>query len=67
VDAVDGQDVMASIRAVFDRRADIAAEPAWIEARFAAEDVSLDIRRAGLDINPDWVPWLGIVLRFVYA
>ena len=49
------------------RRAQIAAEPGWIEARFSLEDVSLDIRRAGLDLNPDWVPWLGIVLRFVYA
>ena len=48
------------------RGARIAADPGWIEARFSVEDVSLDIRRAGLDLNPDWVPWLGVVLRFVY-
>ena len=33
----------------------------------ALEDVSIDIRRTGLDLDPDWVPWLGVVLRFVYA
>jgi hypothetical protein len=53
--------------AVCRRPAQIAAEPGWIEARFSPEDVSLDIRRAGLDRDPEWVPWLGIVLRFVYA
>jgi hypothetical protein len=49
------------------RPAQIVAEPGWIEARFALEDVSLDIRRAGLDRDPDWVPWLGIVVRFIYG
>jgi hypothetical protein len=49
------------------RVAHIAADPGWIEARFSLDDVSLDIRRAALDLNPDWVPWLGVVLRFVYA
>ena len=48
--------------------AQIVAEPGWIEdMRFAIEDVSLDIRRAGLDRDPEWVPWLGIVLRFIYG
>jgi hypothetical protein len=65
--AADGEDVLALVRDVFDRPAEILAEPAWIEARFALDDVSIEVRRAGLDINPDWVPWLGIVLRFVYA
>ena len=49
------------------RPAQIVTEPGWIEAHFSLEDVSLDIRRAGLDRDPDWVPWLGIVLRFVYG
>jgi hypothetical protein len=53
--------------AVCRRPAQIAAEPGWIEVRFSPEDVSLDIRRAGLDRDPEWVPWLGIVVRFVYA
>jgi hypothetical protein len=57
----------AVVARVCARHAHIVAEPGWIEARFSVEDVSLDVRRAGLDRNPDWVPWLGIVLRFVYV
>lgn len=29
-----------------------------MEIRIPAEQVSLDVRRAGLDANPGWVPWL---------
>lgn len=49
------------------RRAEIVADPAWIEARFAVADVSTEVRRAGLDLDPGWQPWLGIVVRFTYA
>lgn len=48
------------------RRAGIKADPGWIEARFDLREVSTEIRRAGLDLNPDFVPWLGVVMRFVY-
>jgi hypothetical protein len=48
------------------RRALITADPGWIEARFSLADVSTEIRRTGLDLNPDYVPWLGVVVRFVY-
>lgn len=58
---------VALVAGVCRRPAQIVAEPGWVEAHFSLEDVSLDIRRVGLDRNPDWVPWLGIVLRFVYA
>jgi hypothetical protein len=47
--------------------ADIVAEPGWIEVRFPLDQVSIDLRRAGLDRDPGWVPWLGVVVRFVYA
>ena len=30
------------------------------------EHLDLDIRRAGLDIDPGWLPWLGRVVRFRY-
>jgi hypothetical protein len=63
----DADDDLRLMNQVCRRPAQIAAEPGWIEARFAPEEVSLDIRRSGLDRDPDWVPWLGIVLRFVYA
>jgi hypothetical protein len=39
----------------------------WIELRMALDQVDLDVRRAGLDLDPGWVPWLGAVLRYVYG
>jgi hypothetical protein len=29
--------------------------------------VDIDIRRAGLDIDPGWIGWLGSVVRFCYV
>jgi hypothetical protein len=57
----------AALAFVCRRRATIAADPGWIEATLSLDDVSIEIRRAALDLNPDWVPWLGVVVRFVYA
>lgn len=55
------------LRFVCDRQARIAADPGWIDVRLSLDDVSPEIRCAGLDLDPGWVPWLGIVVRFVYA
>ncbi len=49
------------------RDAEVVADPAWVEVRFALEDADLRVRRAGLDLDPGWLPWLGCVVRFVYA
>lgn len=49
------------------RRAEIVHDPGWIEARMSLDEVSLDLRRAGLDLDPGWLPWLGTIVRFVYA
>jgi hypothetical protein len=48
------------------RQARIVADPGWIEARFNLKDVATEIRRAGLDLDPNYLPWLGVVVRFVY-
>lgn len=48
------------------RRAQVVADPGWFEVRFSLREVSLDIRRAALDLDPGFLPWLGIVLRYVY-
>ncbi|MCX4695759.1 hypothetical protein [Streptomyces sp. NBC_01408] len=45
----------------------IAAEPGWIEVRLAVADTDVAVRRAGLDLDPGWVPWLGAVVRYVYV
>lgn len=48
------------------RRAEIVADPGWLEARFSIDDVSSEIRRAGWDLDPGYLPWLGVVVKFVY-
>jgi hypothetical protein len=48
------------------RRARVVADPGWIEAHFSLDEVSTEIRRAGLDLDPGYVPWLGVVLKYVY-
>ena len=52
---------------VMQRRAVLRAAPGWLEAEFSIDDVDLDVRRAGLDIDPDWLPWLGVVVTFRYG
>jgi hypothetical protein len=56
----------AVLDSVCRRRAEIVADPGWIEVKLSLDDVTTDIRRAGLDLNPGYVPWLGVVVVFVY-
>lgn len=42
-------------------------EPGWIELRMPLGSVDTRLRRAGLDLHPDFVPWLGAVVRFSYV
>ena len=37
-----------------------------VEVWMPLSEIDLRIRRAGLDIDPGWVPWLGQVIRFHY-
>jgi hypothetical protein len=55
------------LAAVCRRRAEIVADPGWIEVRLSLDEVSTEIRRAGLDLDPGWLPWLGVVMRFTYV
>ncbi len=64
LDELDGS---LDLEDVLRRPATIIADPGWIEARFSIDDVSVDIRRAGLDLDPGWLPWLGVVVRFTYG
>jgi hypothetical protein len=49
------------------RPARIAITATHVDVRQDIDAVDLRIRRAGLDIDPGWVPWLGRVLRFHYG
>jgi hypothetical protein len=54
------------VATVCSRRAEIVADPGWIEVRLDTAELDIDVRRAGLDLDPGWLPWLGVVVRFVY-
>jgi len=45
----------------------IFAERGWIDIEMPLGSVDIDIRRAGLDIDPGWIGWLGSVVRFRYV
>jgi hypothetical protein len=49
------------------RRAKILGDPGWIEVHFSTEETFPEIRFAGLDLDPGWIPWLGVVVKFIYA
>lgn len=54
------------VRRLARRAATIEMEPGWVEVGLRLDEVDLDVRRAGLDIDPGWVWWLGHVVRFRY-
>jgi hypothetical protein len=54
------------IRQVCARKAEIVADPGWIEVHLSIEEVSTQLRHCGLDLNPEYIPWLGVVMRFIY-
>jgi hypothetical protein len=57
----------ALLHAVCARRAHICADPGWIDVELELADVSTEVRRAALDLDLGYVPWLGVVVRFVYV
>ncbi len=48
------------------RSATVLGHPGWIVVYYSLRDVSTEIRRAGLDLDPGFVPWLGAVIKFLY-
>jgi hypothetical protein len=48
------------------RRGRIRLGPERMDILLSADEVDLDARRAGLDRDPGWLPWLGRTVRFVF-
>lgn len=48
------------------RRAPVSITPTHIDVVFGGHDADTDVRIAGLDLNPGWVPSLGRVVQFHY-
>ncbi|MDQ6828754.1 MAG: hypothetical protein M3081_07790, partial [Gemmatimonadota bacterium] len=67
INATRGESDAAIVRRVVTRTAKVVADPAWIELRFSINDATTDLRRAALDFDPGWLPWLGVVVRFAYV
>lgn len=63
----DDEDRRQVVAEIVERPGRIEREQGWIDVHLALADVDIDIRRAGLDLDPGWVPWLGSVVRFCYA
>jgi hypothetical protein len=63
----DAAEAPALLTWICDRPARIVADPGWIEAEFDLARVDTGLRRVGLDLDPGYLPWLGVVLRFRYA
>jgi hypothetical protein len=59
-------DPVATVARVANRSGHVVADPAWIEVHLPIDEIDVDIRGAGLDLDPGWLPWLGAVVRFVY-
>jgi hypothetical protein len=48
------------------RPARLYLDTAWVDVHFALAQLDTDIRRAGLDLDPGYVPWLGRVVKLHY-
>ena len=57
---------LATVRALAARRGTVVFSPGWIEVVLALDEVDVNVRVAGLDLDPGWVWWLGCVLRYRY-
>ena len=62
-----GEGDSAVLLGVCSRHAVVEADPGWIDVDLRLDEVSVDVRRAGLDLDPGYLPWLGCVVRFRYA
>ncbi len=53
-----------TLRQLVARPALITLSPTHVDVSFRPSDADIRIRRAGLDLNPGWVPWLARVVSF---
>jgi hypothetical protein len=55
-----------SLRALVQRPGSISLTRTHLDVRFDLRSVDIRIRKAGIDLDPGWVPWLGRVVSFHY-
>lgn len=54
------------LEAVCRRAGRIRFEAGWIELHLPLDAADVRLRRAALDLDPGWLPWLGCVVRICY-
>ncbi|MGR6320741.1 hypothetical protein Q2K19_22090 [Micromonospora soli] len=62
----DGDDSLPEVRARLRRPGHVDAQAGWFVIHLPLASADPVVRRAGLDLDPGWVPWLGAVVRYVY-
>jgi hypothetical protein len=55
------------LRSLIRRPGQLRFTATHIDVFFGLGDADMRIRRAGLDIDPGWTPWLGRVIRYHYS
>ncbi len=55
-----------NLRQIVQRPALVSWSPTHIDFFFRADDADVRLRRAGLDVDPGWVPWLDRVIHYHY-
>jgi hypothetical protein len=55
------------LRQMVARPARLAVTKTHLDVTLPMRTVDIDMRKAGLDIDPGWVPWLGRVVQFHYV
>jgi hypothetical protein len=54
------------LRRLVHRRGLVVATATHVDVTFPGDVIELPVRRAGLDLDPGWVPWLGRVVAYHY-
>lgn len=49
------------------REVELEVDDVWVNVFFTLEQMDTDIRKAGLDLDPDFVPWMGKIVKFRYV
>ncbi len=55
-----------TLKTLIHRPGTLALTPTHLDLTFDLTQVDIHIRRAGLDVNPGWLPWFGRVVQFHY-
>ncbi len=54
------------LRSLICRSGRVVVTPTHVDVIFDHQQADIRIRKAGLDLNPGWIPWLGRVVQFHY-